>query len=256
MRVLSIRCRPMCFPAVIGFSFILLTGVPVEAEMNLAGLQKLAKDVLRNDEVAVAEPMIKVEEGLLVYNLGRAGYIFDPSDFRQHPIESPILNQLLIETIRRFRVQASNRNFWEPVFARVSPMISQQLAIAQSKKLSEEKKFAQLGALDERIAQEYDRAMAGYARSRGLRVAKARPYAPPPRVQFVTYPGGGKVYVLHTLEHRMALAQGKKAPWHAVDGSSPVELQGKYWYKIEWGNRVVVGKKPIHVTKSGTITLR
>lgn len=256
MRVPPIRCLAMRSLGTVVLASVLLTASTACAEMTLAQLQELAKEVLKNDEVSVSEPIIRIEGGSLSYYLGGAGYIFDPTNFGRPAIDAPIRNQLQIEVLRRFRGGAKNRNFWEPVFARITPMISQQLSIAQSKNLSEDKKFERLDALNEKIGQEYQRSLASYARSRGLQASRMLPYAPPFSVEFTTIPGGGKVYLLHTLEHRMAQAQGKQASWHAVDGSGPVELQGKYWYKIEWGDRSVVGNQPIHITRNGTISLR
>ena len=241
-------------PAVMGL--VLPVADAAAAELSYEEFTKMAQAAVGNGEVAVDEPMIRVEGRQLIYYLGGAGYILDPAGPAFDPIEQPMRRQFQVAVIRKYRSSPKNRNFWNPVLQRVSGVIAEQLAVVQSEGLGEDEMFERLGPLDERIDGIYASAMQSYARGRGLQAFPAHPYAPPFTVRLVTSPPGAEIYLIHAVENRLAKARGKKPTWHRVEHPGQVELRGKYWYMLKWPGRTRVGRRPFQPTANGTITLR
>jgi hypothetical protein len=244
------------FAALVTAGFVPLVATAADGQLSYEELAKMAQAALDNGEVAVDEPMISVEDGFLNYYLGGAGYILDPNGPDMEPFDFPLRSQFQVAVIRKYRSTPKNRNFWDPVLARVGGVIAQQLEVVQSQNLSGQQKLAQLGDLDSKIGQIYDAAMQRHAQARGLRAFPAHPYIRPFQVRLVSVPPGAEIYLLHAVENRLAQAAGKKSPWHRVEDPSNVELRGKYWYLLKWAGQTRISRQPFEVTRDGTITLR
>ena len=239
-----------------GILLVSVAAVDRAQALTYPELQRIARAALDSGEVEADEPILRVQDGTLSYFLGGAGYVLDPN-FGAGPLSNfPLESQLRIEVIRKYRVQAKNRNFWEPVFARVEPLVAKQLAVLQAENLSREQKFQQLMNLKGSIDHVYDLAMADHARRRGLQAENMFPYLGDVDVKLVTDPPGGRIYLIHMLENRIAHTERRKPQWRRVEDPSMVTLRGKYYYKIEWPGRTVLGARPIHPQQSGTIVLR
>jgi hypothetical protein len=225
-------------------------------QLKHGDLQKIAREALRSKEVLVEEPSFSVRGGQLFYELGRGRAVLDPSFEHYSPMNAAIDAQLQVEILRQSRSNDRQKKYWEPILARVEKIIADKLPGLQDDKLSEREHNDLAAALSRQVEEVYEEAMAAYAREQGLEVGIAARYAPPHTVKLVTSPPGGRIFLSHAIQVRVAQLQGKEPDWRLIDNPNSLELEGKYFYLVQWGSKTVQGKQPIQVDRSGTFVLR
>lgn len=223
-------------------------------------LARLARDAINSGEVMIAEPTIRVRQGLLEWYLGGATCVltvdFEAEESEMRRMQQvPLSLQMQVEVVRKFR-DRPYLEFLISALGTVEAQIAEQLRIIQTSGLDYEAKMNKLDAISERVFAIYTATMDREARRRGLK-GQALSAAPGPGlVELITEPPGGQIFLMHVVEQRLAEMEGRKATWDHVSDPSQVTAEGTYWYAIRRGGRTTVGRAPIRLKPEQTYTLR
>ncbi len=234
----------------------LLLPVSASAQLSYEELQKLARDAVRNEEVGIEPAEFRVEDGSFYYTLGGARTVLDPHFEHFNPVNQAIEAQLQVEVLRQTRSTTRKREFWEPILKKVEAVIADKLPGLQDAKLSERERNDLSAQLNKQVEEVYSQAMAEYAKKQGLKLGLQARYRPPHTVTLVTSPPGGRIFLTHAIQ--MRIAQGKKMDpdWRLIEDASSIELEGKYFYLLQWGSKTVRSDQPIQIDRSGKFVLR
>lgn len=228
--------------------------------IELAQLRDVAQRALESDEVLISEPVIRVENGQLSYYLGGAQleFEFNPDTDPEAPsnlMQIPMNNQLRVEVIRKYRYQR-NADFWRQTFQLVEGVIAQQIAVAEDAQQPSEARLEKLRDMTGKIWEIYQVQMDALARRSNLEATALAAGAGEPSITLVTEPRGGEIYLVHAVEARLAKLANRQPKWQLVTNPESLQLGGKYWYSIRWGDRTIVSKRPMAFDHEGTYTLR
>jgi hypothetical protein len=242
--------------AILAASASLLAAGPVCGQLKFADLQKIAGDAVRNQEVSIDPPQFQVEDGMFFYELGGAKTVLDLEYGRRDPLDVAIQAQLRVEVIRTTRATNRKREYWEPILAAVEKVIQQHLAGLQDANKSERERNDLAANLSDQTEDVYKKAMEEYAKKAGLKMGIRARYSPPHTVKLVTSPPGGRIFLTHAIHMRISQGQGKDPDWRLVEDPTSVELEGKYFYLVQWGSKTVKSDRPIQIDRNGTFVLR
>ncbi len=170
-------------------------------------------------------------------------------------MQIPMDNQLRVEVIRKYRYQR-NADFWRQVFQQVEAVIGQQITVAEDAKQPHEARLNKLRDMNDTIWKIYDREMEALARRSNLVAQSNAAAGGMGGVTLVTQPPGGEIFLLHTVESRLAKAANRPPKWQRVADPTMVNVSGKYWYSVRWGDRTVVSPRPINFDHEGSYTLK
>ena len=224
-----------------------------------AQLREVAQRALEGDEVLISEPVIRVENGQLGYYLGGAQIDLEvnpdsdptaPANLMQIPLD----NQLRVEVIRKYRFQR-NADFWRRVFKQVEGVIAQQIAVVENTQQPNEARLDKLREMSDSIWEIYQREMDVLARQRNLVATALAAGAGGPSVTLVTEPEGGDIFLVHAVEARLAKLANRPPKWQKVTDPNAVQVGGKYWYSLRWGDRTA-GPRLINFDHEGSYTLK
>jgi hypothetical protein len=253
--LLSRRLTGACV-RLVGPLVVLLLPAIADGQLKHPDLQKIVRDAISNREVTIQAPRIEVRNGTLYCQLGGGHCVLNPNLEAWDPMNSVVDAQLCVEVLRQNRSEPRQREFWEPVLRRVEEVISQQLDVVQDARVSEKERENRVGELSGKIGDIYEEAIASYAKLKGVKVGKILMYRPPHAVKLVTSPAGGRIFLSHAIQMRMAQMQKKEPEWRLIADPSKVELEGKYYYLVQWGDRTKKSDEPILIDRTGTFVLR
>ena len=247
---------PRAAAVVLAALVALLVPATAAAQLKHADLQKIVREAIRNREVTIQRPRIEVKGGKLICLLGGGHCVLNPNVDAWDPIHAVIDAQLRVEVLRQDRSQPGERKFWEPVLSRVEEVIAEQLRVAQDGSLSQQDRADRTAELGSKISEIYEQAVESYAQLKRVKVATVAMYRPPHTVKLVTSPAGGRIFLSHAIQVRMAELQKKDPPWQLISDPSSVELEGRYYYLVQWGDRTTKSDQPILIDRTGTFVLR
>ena len=242
--------------ALLSVSVAVLMTAPAHGQVKFADLQKIARDAIRNREVSIDQPQFAVDDGKFYYELGGAKTVLDLDYERRDPLDGAIAAQLQVEVLRETRTTNRQREYWEPILKDVEKVIEQHLAGLQDANKTMQERNDLEAKLMEQTEAVYTKAMEAYAKKAGLEIGIRARYAPPHAVKLVTSPPGGRIFLTHAIHMRIAQGQGKDPDWRLVEDPAAVELEGKYFYRLQWGSKTVKSDRPIQIDRSGTFVLR
>jgi len=253
--LLSRRLTGACV-RLVGLLVVLLLPAIAGGQLKHPDLQKIVRDAISNREVTIQAPRIEVRKGTLICLLGGGHCVLNPNLNAWDPMNSVVDAQLRVEVLRQSRSEPRERKFWEPVLRRVEEVISQQLDIVQDASVSEKDRTDRVAELGGKIGDIYEGAIESYAKLKGAKVGTVAMYRPPHAVKLVTSPAGGRIFLSHAIQMRMAQLQKKEPDWRLIADPSKVELEGKYYYLVQWGDRTKKSDEPILIDRTGTFVLQ
>lgn len=249
--------RASIFTAVLSLLGCFSAAANAQRQLQYKDLQTLAREAIDKQEVAIDPPDFEPRNGVLPDNLGYASFVIDPSQQDFDLLTDVILReQFGVEAIRKHQSKPDQKAFWQTYLARVETVIARQLAAFQDGTLSEDERFAKVLGMKEEIQSIYLQARSDLATRLGVRLEQARAVRSPRTVEFVTNPGGARIFVTHAIEERIAKLQGRRPNWRVIPNPQKVQLEGKYRYLIQWPDRTAVGASYLQVDHDGRYLLQ